>query len=124
MTMADKTKKVFVRLVRDFPTGVTHRRGGVVLTTGPVPIEAEVTDEQLEALEGDANVEIVSKSEADKWAKYAESAPAHPSADELASEEADSKGRNYEGASDTASASSEGTEGSKSASSKNTGKEG
>lgn len=89
----EKTTKVFVRLTRGFPTGVTHRRGGVALTAGPTPVEADVTAEQLEALKSDHYVEIVSKKEAEKWAKYNEAQPEHPSADELAGE--GGTGRNY-----------------------------
>lgn len=95
--MADTTH-VYVRMTRDFPQGAQHRRGGLVLSAGPTPVEAEVTDEQLEALQGDPMVEIVDEAEAAKWAERA--AEVQPASGDLAAantgkQTGDDSGRNY-----------------------------
>lgn len=106
----EKTKKVFVRLTRDFPAGVTHRRGGVSFAPGPQPILAEVTKEQLQALEDDRYVEIVDAKEAKKWEERL-GLPDAPTSAELADPEVTTTGgRNYEGT-DTGSTSTETEEG-------------
>ncbi len=95
--MADQeTQTVFVRLTRDFPAGVTHRRGGVALTAGPLPVQAEVTEDQLAALEADPTIQIVDEAEFQKWEQHVQAAPEHPSAEELANGDTTVK-RSYEG---------------------------
>lgn len=97
MADAEKTKKVFVRLTRDFPAGGSHTRGGVTLGTGPRPVEAEVTAEQLDALKGDRYVEIVDAKEFKKWDERLGEDPLATSADQAGDDEGTQGGRNYDG---------------------------
>jgi len=99
--MADeKTTKVYARLTRDFPVGQVHRRGGLSLSAGPQPQEAEVTKDQLAALEADPMVELVSKTEAEKWEKRLGEPLAPTSADLKAADDdgagTGDSGRTYE----------------------------
>lgn len=93
MADAEKTKKVFVRLTRDFPAGQSHTRGGVTLGAGPRPVEAEVTADQLDALKGDHYVEIVDAKEFKKWDERL-GEEALPTSADLANDES-TKSRNY-----------------------------
>lgn len=105
----EKTTKVYARLTRDFPQGQTHRRGGLTLGAGPQPVEAQVTDEQLAALNADPMVELVGKKEVKKWAdRLGEAQP--PTSNELADKETAPKARDYEGDETSDSTQSEGTD--------------
>jgi hypothetical protein len=121
----EKTTKVFVRLTRDFPAGVTHRRGGVAMVAGPRPVEAQVTKEQLKALETDPKVEIVDEAEAKKWEERDKTEPTHPSSAELAAAETSSDsqdgGRNYDDGNDGSSSGQGGSDDGSGASDEGTG---
>lgn len=97
--MADQeqeTQTVYARLTRDFPAGVTHRRGGIAFAAGPRPVQAEVTEEQLAALESDPKVQLVDQAEFDKWEERLGAEPEHPSAAELEADDTSTGTRKYE----------------------------
>lgn len=58
-----KTTTHFVRLVKGFGAA-SHRRAGIELARGPVPVEVELTKEQKQALESDAAFEFVDSKDA------------------------------------------------------------
>lgn len=92
----DKTTKVYARLTRDFPAGVSHRRGGLTLASGPAPVVAEVTDEQLAALKADPKVQLMDDAEGEKLIERFATEPDHPSAAEIETADGDADGdRDY-----------------------------
>jgi hypothetical protein len=69
------TKVVHARLVKSYDHPRGHRRAGFQFAIGPVPQRLEVTAEQLNALKGDAAIEIVSASEAKRVTSLATFTP-------------------------------------------------
>jgi hypothetical protein len=83
-----------IRLTRDFPAGQTRRRAGLTLTPGPRPMEVELNDEQVAAIEADTFIEFVDEDEAKKWADRA--VEVHPATSTENAPEAPNTGRVYD----------------------------
>lgn len=60
----EETKTYFVKLQKNFP--VSHRRAGVVLAPGPVPVQVELTEDQYNEINRDPAFVFVDQAAAEE----------------------------------------------------------